>query len=456
MSNNKYKKYQKIILFAINITIWVLLVGAFIFTWLNYYHVDLAKTRRFVKRGHYLIFALYGIVLFLFTQVYGGYKVGYYRKTDVMFSATLAMLFTNILTYLQISLLLYRLADARPMIILSLVDFVFLVIWSFSANSIYFKLYPPHQILMIYEGKQMSKDLVYKMSKRSEKYNIIKAINIDYGLDEINKEIPNYDAVLISDVNSSIRNKIVKLCYHNNICIYTTPKISDIIIRGAKEITLFDTPILMTEAFGLSFEQSLAKRIMDIIISIIGIIISLPFMIITAIAIKLEDRGPILYKQDRLTLNGKVFQVYKFRSMIIDAEKENGAVLAKKGDERITKVGKIIRKIRFDELPQLFNIFSGDMSVVGPRPERPEIAKEYEESMEEFSYRLKVKAGLTGYAQVIGKYNTTPYDKLKMDLMYINNYSLLMDIKLILMTVKILFVSESTEGINEDQTTAQR
>ena len=172
-------------------------------------------------------------------------------------------------------------------------------------------------------------------------------------------------------------------------------------------------------------------------------------MIIVAILIKLYDGGPFLFKQKRLTIDGKVFEVYKFRSMIVDAEKDGVARLASKNDDRITPIGKFIRKVRLDELPQLFNILLGDMSIVGPRPERPEIAEEYMKTMPEFEYRLKVKAGLTGYAQVLGKYNTTPKDKLLLDLMYIEKYSLFLDLKLILMTIKILFMSESTEGVDD-------
>ena len=153
--------------------------------------------------------------------------------------------------------------------------------------------------------------------------------------------------------------------------------------------------------------------------------------------------------QKRLTIDGRVFEVYKFRSMIVDAEKDGVARLASKNDNRITPIGKFIRAVRLDELPQLLNILKGDMSIVGPRPERPEIAKEYEKTMPEFAYRLKVKAGLTGYAQILGKYNTTPRDKLLLDMMYIEKYSLFLDIKLMLMTIKILFMSESTEGIDE-------
>ena len=176
-------------------------------------------------------------------------------------------------------------------------------------------------------------------------------------------------------------------------------------------------------------------------------------MLLIALCIKMQDGGTVIYKQKRLTKDGKEFDIYKFRSMRMDSE-QSGARLAQKGDRRVTPIGTIIRNLHFDELPQLFNILKGDMSLVGPRPERPEIAEQYKKQVPEFEFRLKVKAGLTGYAQVYGKYNTTPEDKLKLDLFYIEHYTIWMDMKLLLLTFKILFQKENTEGIENGQVTA--
>ena len=247
----------------------------------------------------------------------------------------------------------------------------------------------------------------------------------------------------------------MKYCYQESIRTYVTPKISDILFRGADDIHLFDTPLLLSRNQGLSIDQRIVKRTWDIVLSLLGIIIASPFMLIIALAVKLYDGGPVLYKQERLTRDGQPFMIYKFRSMSMDSEK-NGARLAAKGDKRVTPVGKIIRNIHFDELPQLFNILKGEMSMVGPRPERKEISDKYEEEIPEFILRTKVKAGLTGYAQVYGKYNTTPYDKLKLDLTYIENYSLWLDFKIMLLTFKILFQKENTEGVDKEQTTAMK
>lgn len=234
------------------------------------------------------------------------------------------------------------------------------------------------------------------------------------------------------------------------------PKIPDIMIKGSDQLHLFDTPILLTREYAMTIEQRVVKRLIDIVCSLLLMIVASPFMLVTAVAIKLYDGGPVFYKQMRCTRDMRTFQILKFRSMRTDAEKDGVARLAAKNDSRITPIGKFIRKVRIDELPQLFNILSGEMSFIGPRPERPEIIQQYQEDMPEFTFRTKVKAGLAGYAQVYGKYNTTPYDKLKLDLFYIENYSVWLDLKLMLLTLKILFQSESTEGVNAGQTTAAK
>jgi exopolysaccharide biosynthesis polyprenyl glycosylphosphotransferase len=245
--------------------------------------------------------------------------------------------------------------------------------------------------------------------------------------------------------------KRVKICFENDIRAYSTAKISDVLVRGAECIHLFDTPLLLYRNNGMTIEQRIIKRAMDIIISLLMLILTSPFLLISALAIKLYDGGPVFFRQERATLNGKVFRIHKFRSMIVDAEKDGKPRPTTEGDPRITPVGKILRATRLDELPQLIDILMGDMSLVGPRPERIEHVKQYTEEIPEFQYRLKVRGGLTGYAQLYGKYNTTPYDKLQLDLMYIQNYSLLLDVKLLLMTVKIMFIKESTDGFSEEK-----
>ncbi len=272
-------------------------------------------------------------------------------------------------------------------------------------------------------------------------------------MDSIYERILKYDAILIGDIPVQDRNQFIKYCFEQDIRCYGIPKISDIMIRNSESIDLFDSPLLLFRNNGLTYRQMFVKRGMDLVISCIGIILASPIMLLIAACIKLYDNGPVFYRQKRLTKDSKEFDILKFRSMIVNSEK-HGARLAKKHDSRITPVGRVIRRTHFDELPQLFNILKGDMAFVGPRPERKEITEEYSNEIPEFSYRLKVKAGLTGYAQVYGQYNTLPYDKLKLDLSYITNYSVWLDIKLIILTVKILFQKEKSEGVKDSQKTA--
>ncbi|MBR5376703.1 MAG: exopolysaccharide biosynthesis polyprenyl glycosylphosphotransferase, partial [Lachnospiraceae bacterium] len=293
-------------------------------------------------------------------------------------------------------------------------------------------------------------ELTERLASKTDRLNITDQISADEDMKEIKKKIDAHNTVMLWDISTSKRNSIFKYCYENSKRIYSAPNISDIILNGAEPVNLFDTPLLLTEANPFEYEERVIKRLFDIILSLFLIILLSPLMLITALCIKISDRGPVFYRQIRCTKNAREFTMLKFRSMIVDAEKNGVAVLAREKDPRITPVGAVIRKLRIDELPQLFNVLKGDMSFVGPRPERPEFIRKYLEDMPEFSYRMKIRAGITGYAQLYGKYNTKPYDKLKFDLYYMEQYSLWLDIRLIILTVKILFTKESTEGAKED------
>lgn len=442
----KYEQYKRLIMFMVSLLMVVVLGIAYGYVWHTHYLYLVVYP--FLGKGNLLVIAIYMILLAFFLQVYSGFKFGYLKFGDILLSQILSIVIANFITYFQISLIGRALLNITPMVVLTVVDIFIAAIWSYIASLIYHKMYPPHNTLMIY-GSKMADSLERKMRKRSDKYQIKDVVDVNIGLDRLEEMMEEYDAVLICDVKTEMRNKILKFCFEKSIRTYITPKISDIIIRSADDIHLFDTPLLLCRNTGLSFEQRVLKRIMDLVISVIILVVTSPLMVLTAIAIKIYDGGPVFFTQERCTINGKTFKILKFRSMIVDAEKAGGAVLAKKKDPRITPVGHIIRATRIDELPQLLNVLKGEMSIVGPRPERKEFIHQYSQKIPEFNYRLKVKGGLTGYAQVMGKYNTTAYDKLKLDLMYIENYSIALDIKLLLMTIKIVFSKESTEGVEE-------
>nr|WP_154780182.1 sugar transferase [Blautia luti] len=426
-------------------------MAVFAYVWYTVYRGQIDEP--FWRKGNWVLIAIYGLMFAMFAKLYGGLKVGYLKRVDVFYSLTLALLCTNVVEYFEITLINRWFLSPGPMIEMTGLQLILIIIWIWGSRYIYSKLYRARKLLVIYGDRDPGDDLIHKMNSRKDKYDISGKVHSSVGEREIHKLMRNYDGVIIWDLPSMERNRYLKYCFAHSIRCYVSPKISDIILMGSDRIHLFDTPLLMSRNMGLSIDQRAAKRVMDMVISGIGIVITSPIMLIIALAVKLYDRGPVFYFQERLTVGGRSFMICKFRSMCVDSEK-NGARLASKHDSRITPVGKVLRNLHLDELPQLFNVFKGDMSLVGPRPERKTIMREYEKELPEFYYRLKVKAGLTGYAQVYGKYNTTPYDKLKLDLFYIENYSFLLDIKLIFMTVKIFFQKEVSEGVDDKQVNA--
>ncbi len=446
-------KTKRMIMFWSKLFIVLLQTG--IYGWLWYGHYKDMMPVKYWERGNWAIIALYGIFIIVFSRAFGALKVGYLKTWDIMYSQMLTIICVNGVTYLQLELIngdwkLFE--NSEPMFLLCAVDFVIVLCWALFMRWIYAIIYPPHEMLLIY-GNISPDAIISKLESRKDKYHVKEKMPLSAGMDNILERILQYDAVLVGDIPVQDRNVFIKYCFEKDIRCYGIPKISDIMIRNSESIDLFDSPLLLFRNNGLTYRQMFVKRAMDIVISFVGIILASPFMLIIALAIKLYDHGPVFYKQKRQTMGGREFDILKFRSMIVDSE-QHGARLAKEHDDRITPVGKVIRRLHFDELPQLFNILKGDMAFVGPRPERKEITEEYTKEIPEFPFRLKVKAGLTGYAQVYGQYNTVPYDKLKLDLTYITNYSIWLDIKLIILTVKILFQKEKSEGVDDEQKTA--
>jgi len=410
-------------------------------------------------RASLLEVAFYAVILYFLSNMYGGFRIGFLKSSEVIFSQAFATLAANVIIYIELSIMAKQFFVLKMFFIMTVCQILIAIIWTSIAQRIYRSIFPPRKLLMIH-GDRDIQGILGKFAGRKDKYTIVHCMHIKEGMEALQKEILTgldgkaYEGVVIWDVSTQERNVVLKFCYGHSIRVYTMPKITDVILLGAEELHLFDTPILLTREYSLTLEQRFVKRLIDIICSAILLIIASPIMLITAIVIKAYDGGPVLYKQIRCTKDRREFEIMKFRSMRTDAEKDGVARLAQKNDDRITPIGKFIRKVRIDELPQLINILRGDMSFIGPRPERPQIIDQYMEVMPEFAYRMKVKAGLAGYAQVYGKYNTTPYDKLKLDLTYIENYSLWMDIQLMLLTLKILFWPDSTEGVESEQVTA--
>ncbi len=398
-----------------------------------------------------------GIYLFLYCLIGNwlrAFRIGIERVANIFASQVLTIFVVDFIeTFVSCAItgqfryypkfaLLYSEAFAVASVICCLVSYILVLIFR--------RLFPPISILEIY-GDQAN-DLAPKMAAgKFKKYSINDHIQLDHNLDIILGKIKDYDAVLLNDLPAHERNLIIKQCYMMDKRVYYLPKLSDIIIRDSDELNLTDTPIYLNRNRGMSVRQRFVKRVFDIFVSLFALILFSPLLFITAILIHLEDKGPVFFRQERVTIGGKRFNILKFRSMIVDAEKDGKSHPAGEHDDRITKVGRVIRATRLDELPQLINILAGDMSIVGPRPERWEHVEKYTQDIPEFVFRNKVKGGLTGYAQVYGKYNTTALDKLKMDLTYITNYSFLLDLQIIFETIKIIFHKDSTEGFTEEE-----
>ena len=422
----------------------------FAWGWFHYYAEHMALP--FYDRGNWVVVALYAVLYMIFGRVYGGFWISLNRISESVYSQALAVMMTSGIMYVVTVLLERQLPSIWPVLAAFAVQLVLSGLWSMAAHVAYYILFPATKTIIVYDERQGMEKLIqdYGFEK---KFTVIKTLKVEQCIANIDL-LHNAQTVFVSGVHSHERNVILKYCVEHGIMMYLVPRIGDVLMSGAQQMHMFHLPMLRVGRYNPCPWHTIAKRTFDVVSAGALFLVISPLMLITAIAIK-TDGGPVFYKQRRLTQDGKEFDVLKFRSMRVDAEKDGVARLSTGDkDDRITKVGHFIRKVRIDELPQLLNIIGGSMSVVGPRPERPEIASQYVKEMPEFSLRLQAKAGLTGYAQVYGKYNTTPYDKLQMDLMYISNPSFWEDLRIIFATIKILFVPESTEGVAEGQKTA--
>ena len=446
-TNNHFEQYKRIIKCASSTVIIMLELAIYWYVWLNYYNRNMQEP--FYRRGNWLIAGDYVVVLLLLHRLYGGLKIGIYKYWNLVYSHMISIIGVNIFSYVQVVLFDKKMHNPTALMAMTVVDFILVMVWAWAYKKVYNTLFPKRKLLLVY-GQNSMFHLMNRIDTREDKYEIAKIISIDKGIDLIIEQAEKYDGIIIGDIPADMRNKLVKMCFCRDIRSYTLPKLSDILLRSSTELNIFDSPLYLSRNIGgLAWDQKLVKRMVDIIVASLLLVITSPFFLLIAILIRCTDPGPVLYTQKRLTEGGIIFNIYKFRTMVVDAEKKSGPIKAGDKDPRILPIGHILRATRLDELPQLINILKGEMSMVGPRPERPELTEIITRHIPEFEYRLKVKAGLTGYAQIYGRYCTTSYDKLKLDLTYIRNYSVWLDLKLILMTPKVLFMKESTDGFED-------
>lgn len=447
---NRLKKFTSMIVMLLKFSLFFIVFAIFflLFGINNAWLLHLSRTAVVTS----FTFVLIGLMSM---SIFGGYNIGMYKSKPIISSLSLAMFFTDAVTYLLLCIMntnsanndTFKLEDLDILLIVYVLQFIMIVAFTYFGNHLYFAINEPEKCCVITTSRSSLNNVVPKIMKYEKQYNITDMIL--FTSPDLFDIIDRSDTVFVYDVPIPSRTAIVEYCYANNKNIYYNFEMCDVVALRGRTALLDDKPLYASQLKGLSIEQKFFKRALDLFGSVIGLIVLSPLFLICAVCIKLEDGGKVFFKQKRATIGGKIFNVYKFRTM-----KEQNAVnrSVTSDDDRITKVGNVLRKFRIDELPQLINILKGEMSIVGPRPEMIENVEQYTDTLTEFNYRLRVKAGLTGHAQIAGKYNTSPKDKLVLDLMYIEKYSLWLDIKLILQTLTVFFkAGESTEAFGKGE-----
>lgn len=403
--------------------------------------------------GYVVSLILYAIVYISLGNLFRAFKIMDFSIVETIFSQFLAFSIADLLLYCEICLIGRGYINIVPGVLTVGCQLFTVILWAILSKRMTMIFVKPEKTIVI-TGGQQTEEFIAKLQKLEAIFSVDTVTPLEFLGKSWKKKLDKFEAVILYEVPADCRADIVWYCMQNRKSLYLTPQLEEITLQGFGARHLIDTPMMKYEYRSERFWYNCMKRLIDILVSGVAFILVSPILLITAAAIKIEDHGPVFFKQKRCTKNGKVFEILKFRSMIVDAEKEGKSIPCRTGDPRITRVGRVIRKIRVDEFPQIINVLSGDMSLVGPRPERIEHVEEYTREIPEFAYRLRVKGGLTGYAQIYGKYNTSPYDKLRLDLQYIEQQSTFLDLKLLLLTIKIMFVPESTEGFSEEKSAA--
>ena len=438
-------KFESTLWLAIKFVLYFLLLSIFIIV-LGKENSGLTRLSRMLGTTIF-VFVVVGLLLL---SVYGTFDVGRRKSKPIIYSLSLAVICTDVIAYLQVMIMRtntdiheFRLRGGKLLVLAMILQILIIIIFTYAGNALFFAIHEPEKCCVITSCQESLDTIAYAIGRFRKQYRIDSIV--DYRCTDIEPYIKGSDTVFIYDIPAERRLMIMRLCYKHKLNVYFNPYLEDIMEVNAKHYVLDDVYLFNKNNKTLTMEQRIIKRLLDIGLSLFLGVLTSPLWICGAIAVKLYDGGPVFFKQKRATIHGKEFDVYKLRTMKVNVENYS----AKKDDDRITKPGAILRRTRIDELPQLLNVLKGDMTFVGPRPEMIKNVQNYTAELPEFRYRLRVKAGLTGYAQISGKYNTTPRDKLIMDMMYIEQFSVLRDIQLILQTAVVLLKSDSTEAFGK-------
>ena len=448
-----FKKFESTILFIMKLLLFCACAGVFFLIFGSKFYFMLIPTRT-----SFITLGVFTLVYMMMSIIYGGFDIGKRKSKPIIYSFVLSVFFTDIAAHFFMCIMNITVVhngkfvyDYPLLLLLTYIIQIFIiVVFTYGGNYLYFSANKPHDSIIITRKGEQTDSIISKIGRYKKQYNITETVFINDP--DILKKIDKADSIFFYNLSVPERNAFVEYCYHCKKDIYYSVELSDIVSLGSHHVYFDDKSMVYAPVKGLTFEQRVIKRIMDLVIAGLGLIITSPIFLITALCIKLEDGGPVFYKQERATYAGKIFNVIKFRSMKVEDGSIHKSVT--KNDDRITRTGRIIRKFRIDELPQLINVIKSDMSIVGPRPEMVENVEKYTKELPEFAYRQRAKAGLTGMAQIYGKYNTSPKDKLIFDLTYINEYSVWLDIKLIFRTLLVLLTPDkSTEAFEDNKKT---
>lgn len=448
-----FKKFESTILFIMKLLLFCACAGVFFLIFGSKFYFMLIPTRT-----SFITLGVFTLVYMMMSIIYGGFDIGKRKSKPIIYSFVLSVFFTDIAAHFFMCIMNITVVhngkfvyDYPLLLLLTYIIQIFIiVVFTYGGNYLYFSANKPHDSIIITRKGEQTDSIISKIGRYKKQYNITETVFINDP--DILKKIDKADSIFFYNLSVPERNAFVEYCYHCKKDIYYSVELSDIVSLGSHRVYFDDKSMVYAPVKGLTFEQRVIKRIMDLVIAGLGLIITSPIFLITALCIKLEDGGSVFYKQERATYAGKIFNVIKFRSMKVEDGSIHKSVT--KNDDRITRTGRIIRKFRIDELPQLINVIKSDMSIVGPRPEMVENVEKYTKELPEFAYRQRAKAGLTGMAQIYGKYNTSPKDKLIFDLTYINEYSVWLDIKLIFRTLLVLLTPDkSTEAFEDNKKT---
>lgn len=388
----------------------------------------------------------------LLFNINGLYTIERKRFAEILLSVAVSMVQMLVLM-MALTFFIREFALSRGVLLWCAgIDFVLLAIWRHLLWR-YIRARQEIRGVMLIGSEEECQHVYHRMKQQPQLAMELRSVCTDLKNSDWETAAEQVDVLIICpDIRLKDKAKIVHYCNLHEKQALLIPNAYEVFCSGMTLDKIDDVPVFRPQRLRLTLEQRSLKRILDIVVALLGFLAALPFMLLTAIAIKIFDPGPIFYSQERSGCYEKPFKVYKFRTMRVDAEKLSGPMLAQENDPRITRLGAFLRAVRLDELPQIWNVLVGNMSIVGPRPERPFFVEQFKQEIPEYVYRMNVKPGITGLAQVYGKYNTTAYDKLIYDLVYIQNAGIRTDLTIIIQTVRVLFQKSATEGVHDVRT----